>query len=69
MNKRKAAMKINLNSDGQELHPFQQNKQLPLITIHWTKKKQLHMMKEKAHNCGGVKPVNWIPTRDLFLWI
>ena len=39
MNKRKAAMKINLNSDGQELHPFQQNEQLPLIAIHWTKKK------------------------------
>ena len=39
MNKRKAAMKINLNSDGQELHPFQQNEQLSLIAIHWTKKK------------------------------
>jgi hypothetical protein len=34
MNKRKAAMKINLNSDGQELHPFKQNEQLPLIAIH-----------------------------------
>lgn len=39
MNKWKAVMKIKLNSDGNKLQPFQQNEQLPLISIHWTQNK------------------------------
>ena len=56
--------KESLNSDGHQLHQYQQNKQSPLIltelTEHETPRQVLAWDRHKKN--GGVKPVNGIPT-------
>jgi len=41
--------KESLNSDGQQFHQYQQNKQSPLIVTHWTQK---HTMTYDVGNPG-----------------
>ena len=36
--------KVNLNSDGQQFHQYQQNEQSPLIWTHWTQESPWHMI-------------------------
>ena len=60
--------KESLNSDGQQFHQYQQNKQSPSLIEHTQKKLKtcdvgnLGPRLEQKQNCGGVKPVNRIPT-------
>ena len=50
--------KDSLNSDGHIFHQYQQNKQSPLILMHWT---HTHTQNpgtclRQAQKCGGAKP-------------
>ena len=38
--------KESLNSDGQQFHQYQQSKQLPLISNHWTEIRRWHTVME-----------------------
>jgi hypothetical protein len=61
-------MKESLNSDGHQFHQYQQNEQLSLIITELTENKPQHDIGNggpglgQTQQCGGVKPVNGIPT-------
>ena len=64
--------KESLNSDGQQFHQYQQNEQPTLILTELTKRKKKKTMTcdvrklgpglGQKQKCGGVEPVNEIPT-------
>jgi hypothetical protein len=62
-------MKRSWNCDGKNVHQYQQNEQSTFTLTHWTQKGVAKYEAanpgtglEQAHECGGVIPVDRIPT-------
>ena len=69
--------KESLSSDGHQFNQYQQNKQSPLLRTEPAEHKKTTTWNvgnpgldlEPQHNCGGVKPVNGIPTLPSWLLV
>jgi hypothetical protein len=64
--------KESLNSDGQQLHQYQQNEQAPLTSNHWAPQNATtydvgNKVIMQVQQRGGLKPVNEIPPL-LIIW-